>query len=46
MLLHFFGIDCDFMSKQGMNLIVLNKGLIAQLKEVISPVFDHYLEDT
>ena len=36
MSLHFIGIECDFVSKQWMDLIVLNKGLDAQLKEVIS----------
>ena len=36
MLLHFIGIECDFVSKQWMDLIVLNKAIIAQSKEVIS----------
>ena len=36
MSLRLIGIECDFMSKQWMDLIVLNKGLIAQSKEVIS----------
>ena len=36
MLLRFIGIECDFVSKQLMNLIALNKGLIAQLKEVLT----------
>ena len=34
MLLRFIGIECDFVSKQWMDLIALNKGLLAQLKEV------------
>ena len=33
MLLRFIGIECDFVSKQWMDLIALNKGLIAELKE-------------
>ena len=36
MLLRFISIECDFVSKQWMDLIALNKGLIAQSKEVIS----------
>ena len=36
MLLGFIGIECDFVSKQWLNLIALNKGLIARSKEVIS----------
>ena len=36
MSLHFIGIECDFVSKQWMDLIALNKGLIAQLKEVLT----------
>ena len=36
MLLRFIGIECDFVSKQWMGLIALNKKLIAQSKEVIS----------
>ena len=35
MSLHFIGIECDFVSKQWMDLIALNKGLVAQSKEVI-----------
>ena len=34
--LRFNGIECDFVSKQWMNLIALNKGLIAQSKEVLT----------
>ena len=34
MLLRFIGIECDFVSKQWMDLIALNKGWIAQSKEV------------
>ena len=36
MLLRFIGIECDFVSKQWMDLIALNKGLIAQSKEVLT----------
>ena len=36
MPLRFIGIDCDFMSKQWMNLIALNKELITQSKEVLT----------
>ena len=36
MPLRFIGIEYDFMSKQWMNLIALNKGLIAQSKEVLT----------
>ena len=36
MLLLFIGIECDLVSKQWMDLIALNKGLVAQSKEVIS----------
>ena len=36
MSLHFIGIEYDFLSKQWMDLIALNKGFIAQSKEVIS----------
>ena len=36
MLLRFVGIEYHFVSKQWMDLIALNKGLIAQSKEVIS----------
>ena len=36
MSLRFIGIECDFMSKQWMDLIALNKGLIAQSKEVLT----------
>ena len=36
MLLRFIGIEWDFVSNQWMDLIGLNKGLIAQWKEVIS----------
>ena len=36
MSLRFIGIECDFVSKQWIDLIALNKGLIAQSKEVIS----------
>ena len=46
MLLCFIGIECDFVLKQWMDLILLNKRLIAQSKEVISLiVFDDCLED-
>ena len=37
MSLRFIGTECDFVSKQRMDFIALNKGLIAQSKEVISP---------
>ena len=47
MLLRFIGIECDFVSKQWMDLIALNKKLIAQSKEVISlcfwPLFGRFL---
>ena len=36
MLLRFIGIECDFMSKQWMDLIALNKELTAQSKEVLT----------
>ena len=36
MSLRFIGIECDFVSKQWMDLIALNKGLIAQSKEVLT----------
>ena len=36
MPVRFIGIECDFMSKQWMNLIARNKGLIAQSKEVLT----------
>ena len=36
MLLRFIGIEFDFVSKQLMDLIALNKGLIAQSKEVLT----------
>ena len=36
MSLRFIGIECDFVSKQLMDLIALNKGLIAQSKEVLT----------
>ena len=35
-LLRFTGTECDFLSKQWMNLNALNKVLIAQSKEVIN----------
>ena len=36
MSLHFIGIELDFVSKQWMDLLALNKGLIAQWKEVLT----------
>ena len=36
MSLRFIGIECDFVSKQWMDLIALNKGLISQSKEVLT----------
>ena len=36
MSLRFIGIECDFVSKHLMDLTALNKGLIAQSKEVLT----------
>ena len=36
MLLRFIDIECDFVSKQWMDLIALNKRLTAQSKEVLT----------
>ena len=36
MSLRFIGTEFDFVSKQLMDLIALNKGLIAQSKEVLT----------
>ena len=36
MSLRFISIECDFVSKQLIDLIALNKGLIAQSKEILT----------